>query len=134
MERHDIDPPDIFRHPAFKRVVTVQGDMKLVFIAGQTASDENYNCVAPGNYRAQYLHVMNSLDIQLKAAGARWDDVVFRRMFVLDVDEFAKIYWDKTLPTYGDGRPPSTLIGVTRLSKPEFLVEIDLMAIVDPSK
>jgi enamine deaminase RidA (YjgF/YER057c/UK114 family) len=134
MERHDIDPPDIFRHPAFKRVVTVQGDMKLVFIAGQTASDENYDCVAPGNYRAQYLHVMNSLDIQLKAAGATWDDVVFRRMFVLDVDEFAKIYWDKTLPTYGDGRPPSTLIGVTRLSKPEFLVEIDLMAIVDPSK
>ena len=134
MERHDIDPPDIFRHPAFKRVVTVQGDMKLVFIAGQTASDENYDCVAPGNYRAQYLHVMNSLDIQLKAAGATWDDVVFRRMFVLDVDEFAKIYWDKTLPTYGDGRPPSTLIGVTRLSKPEFLVEIDLMAVVDPGK
>lgn len=134
MERHDIDPPDIFRHPAFKRVVTVQGDMKLVFIAGQTASDENYDCVAPGNYRAQYLHVMNSLDIQLKAAGATWDDVVFRRMFVLDVDEFAKIYWDKTLPTFGDGRPPSTLIGVTRLSKPEFLVEIDLMAVVDPGK
>lgn len=134
MERHDIDPPEIFKHPAFKRVVTVQGDMKLVFIAGQTASDENYDCVAPGDYRAQYLHVMNSLDIQLRAAGATWDDVVFRRMFVLDVDEFAKIYWDKTLPTYGDGRPPSTLIGVTRLSKPEFLVEIDLMAVLDPGK
>ena len=134
MERHYIDPPAIFKHPAFKRVVTVQGDMKLVFIAGQTASDENYDCVAPGDYRAQYLHVMNSLDIQLQAAGATWDDVVFRRMFVLDVDEFAKIYWDKTLPTFGDGRPPSTLIGVTRLSKPEFLVEIDLMAVVDPGK
>ena len=134
MERHDIDPPAIFKHPAFKRVVTVQGDMKLVFIAGQTASDENYDCVAPGDYRAQYLHVMNSLDIQLQAAGATWDDVVFRRMFVLDVDEFAKIYWDKTLPTFGDGRPPSTLIGVTRLSKPEFLVEVDLMAVVDPGK
>jgi enamine deaminase RidA (YjgF/YER057c/UK114 family) len=37
------------------------------------------------------------------------------------------------LPKYGDGRPPSTLIGVTRLSKPEFLVEIDLMAVVQPS-
>ena len=134
MERHDIDPPELFKHPGFKRVVTVQGDMKLVFIAGQTASDENYDCVAPGDYRAQYVHVMNNLDIQLKAAGATWDDVVFRRMFVRDVDEFAKIYWDKSLPTFGDGRPPSTLIGVTRLSKPEFLVEIDLMAVVDPGK
>jgi enamine deaminase RidA (YjgF/YER057c/UK114 family) len=54
-------------------------------------------------------------------------------MFVRDVDEFLKIFYDSDLPKYGDGRPPSTLIGVTRLSKPEFLVEIDLMAVVQPS-
>jgi len=52
-------------------------------------------------------------------------------MFVLDVDEFVNIVFDKDLPVYGDGRPPSTLIGVTRLSKPEFLVEVDLMAVVE---
>jgi enamine deaminase RidA (YjgF/YER057c/UK114 family) len=134
MQRHEIDPPELFKHPSFKRVVTVQGDMKLVFIAGQTPSDENYQCIAPGDYRAQYVHVMKNLDIQLKAAGADWDDVVFRRIFVLDVDAFGKIYFDKTLPKYGDGRPPSTLIGVTRLSNPEYLIEIDLMAVVDPAK
>jgi enamine deaminase RidA (YjgF/YER057c/UK114 family) len=134
MQRQEIDPPELFKHPGFKRVVTVQGDMKLVFIAGQTPSDENYQCVAPGDYRAQYVHVMENLDIQLKAAGADWDDVVFRRIFVLDMDAFGKIVFDETLPKYGDGRPPSTLIGVTRLSKPEYLIEIDLMAVVDPSK
>ena len=133
MERVELDPPDLFKHPAFKRVVTVQGDMKLVFIAGQTPSDDNYDPVEPGNYKAQYIQVMNNLDIALRAAGARWDDVVFRRMFVRDVDEFLKIFYDSDLPKYGDGRPPSTLIGVTRLSKPEFLVEIDLMAVVQPS-
>jgi len=134
MQRQEIDPPGLFKHPSFKRVVTVQGDMKLVFIAGQTPSDENYKCIAPGDLRAQYVHVMKMLDIQLKAAGAEWDDVVFRRMFVLDVDAFGKVYFDETLPKYGDGRPPSTLIGVTRLSNPEYLIEIDLMAVVDPSK
>jgi hypothetical protein len=46
MQRQEIDPPGLFRHPSFKRVVTVQGDMKLVFIAGQTPSDENYKCIA----------------------------------------------------------------------------------------
>jgi enamine deaminase RidA (YjgF/YER057c/UK114 family) len=35
------------------------------------------------------------------------------------------------LPQYGDGQPPSTVIGVTRLSNPDFLVEIDLVAVVD---
>lgn len=130
IERHEIDPPELFNHPGYKRIVTVQGDMKMVFIAGQTASDENYKCVAPGDLRAQYLHVMKNLDIQLKAAGATWDDVVFRRIFVLDVDDWGKMIFDPTLPKYGDGRPPSTLIGVTRLSNPEFLIEIEVWAVV----
>lgn len=130
MERVELDPPELFKHPGFKRVVTVQGDMKLVFIAGQTPSDDNYDPVSPGDYKAQYIQVMNNLDIALQAAGASWDDVVYRRMFVLDVDVFAKIFFDEDIPAYGDGRPPSTLIGVTRLSKPEFLVEVDLMAVV----
>ncbi len=134
MQRQEIDPPELFKHPGYKRIVTVQGDMKMVFIAGQTASDDNYRCVAPGDLRAQYLHVMKNLDIQLKAAGADWDDVVFRRIFVLDVDAFGKVVFDPTLPKYGDGRPPSTLIGVTRLSDPEFLIEVEVWAAVPATK
>lgn len=129
-KREEMDPPELFKHPGYKRIVTVQGDMKMVFIAGQTASDENYQCVAPGDLRAQYIHVMENLEIQLKAAGADWDDVVFRRIFVLDVDEFGKVVFDETVPKYGDGRPPSTLIGVTRLSNPEFLIEVEVWAVV----
>jgi enamine deaminase RidA (YjgF/YER057c/UK114 family) len=133
MERVELDPPELFKHPAFKRVVTVQGGMKLIFIAGQTPSNENYECVAPGDYRGQYIQVMENLDIAMRAAGATWDDVVYRRMFVRDVDDFLKIFYDDDLPRYGDGRPPSTLIGVTRLSNPSFLIEIDLMAVVEAS-
>jgi enamine deaminase RidA (YjgF/YER057c/UK114 family) len=133
MEREFINPPGIFKHPAFTRVVTVKGPAKLLFVAGQTPSDENYKPVAPGNCRAQYLKVMENLDIQLKAVGATWDDVVYRRMFVLDVDEFMKVLADPTVPSFfdKDRPPPSTLIGVTRLSNAAFLVEIDLMAVVN---
>ncbi len=42
------NPPGVFRHPGFTRIVTVEGPMRLIFIAGQTPSDENYKCVAPG--------------------------------------------------------------------------------------
>lgn len=128
--RREIDPPELFKHPAYKRIVTVDGPMKLVFIAGQTPSDENYRCVAPGDYKAQWLQVMRNLDLQLTAAGATWDDVVYRRIFVLDVGKYFEAISDPTLPVYGDGRPPSTLVGVTRLSDPEFLIEIDLLAVV----
>jgi enamine deaminase RidA (YjgF/YER057c/UK114 family) len=105
--------------------------MKLVFVAGQTPSDENYKCVAPGDYRAQYIQVMNNLTAQLKAAGATWDDVVMRRVFVIDVDAFLKVSRDPSMPRYfNPERPmPNTLVGVTRLSHPDFLIEADLIAV-----
>ncbi|TWT10520.1 RidA family protein [Reyranella sp. CPCC 100927] len=132
MNKEIINPPGVYEHPAFARVVTIQNPGKLIFIAGQTPSDENYDPVAPGDYRAQYIKVMDNLGIQLAAAGASWDDVVFRRIFVLDVDAYIRMIRSPGLPVYyTPGRmPPSTTVGVTRLSKPEFLIEIDLMAVV----
>jgi enamine deaminase RidA (YjgF/YER057c/UK114 family) len=132
MEKQFINPAGIYKHPAFTRVVSVKGPMKIVFVAGQTPSDQNYKPVAPGDYRGQYIKVMESLDVQLKAAGATWDDVVYRRIFVLDVDKYLKVQSDPTVPKFGnpDRPPPSTMVGVTRLSNPEFLIEIDLVAVV----
>jgi enamine deaminase RidA (YjgF/YER057c/UK114 family) len=114
-------------------VVTVTGPSKLIFIAGQTASDEAYRPVAVGDIRGQYLRVMDALTIQLQAAGATWDDVVFRRLFVLDMDAFIKVQTDPgmTFPWHPDRPPPSTLVGVTRLSHPDFLIEIDLFAVAN---
>ncbi len=133
MEREHINPTGIFRHPAFTRIVTVKGPMKIIFIAGQTPSDENYQCIAPGDYRAQYIAVMDNLQVQLEAAGASWEDVVYRRVFVLDVDEYLKVSSDPETPKSGDPDrpPPSTMVGVTRLSSADFLIEIDLTAIVE---
>ncbi len=133
VEIEHINPDGIYKHPAFTRVVTVKGPMKMIFVAGQTPSDEDYQCVAPGDYRAQYLKVMENLEIQLEAAGANWDDVVYKRIFVLDVDEFKRETRGPDAPQFGDpGKPPpATLVGVTRLSDPAFLVEIDLLAITD---
>ncbi len=120
MEKQHINPYGIYKHPAFTRIVTVKGPMKIVFIAGQTPSDENYRCVAPGDYRAQYIQVMDNLQVQLEAAGASWDDVVYRRIFVLDVDEYLKVASDPATPIYGDPErpPPSTMVGVTRCPTP----------------
>lgn len=133
MEIERINPEGVYKHPNFTRVVTVKGPIKLIFIAGQTPSDENYAAVALGDYRAQYIKVMENLEIQLEAAGATWDDVVFRRIFVLDVDEFKLRTRGEDAPQFGDpdNPPPTTLVGVTRLADPDFLVEIDLLAITD---
>ncbi|HVA11915.1 MAG TPA: RidA family protein [Stellaceae bacterium] len=133
MEREFINPPELYKHPSYSRIVTVKGPCKLIFIAGQTPSDDNYQPVAKGDYKAQYERVIEGLTIQLKAAGATWDDVVVRRVFTLDVDALQKVLRDPTTkrPESSDHPPTSTMIGVTRLSHPDFLIEIDLMAMTN---
>ena len=69
MERERINPPSLFNHPAFTRVVTVKGPCKFIFIAGLTAADINYKCVAPGDCRAQYIQHTGELD---GPAQSRW--------------------------------------------------------------
>jgi enamine deaminase RidA (YjgF/YER057c/UK114 family) len=133
MDKQFINPPELYKHPSYSRVVTVKGPCKFIFIAGQTPSDANYQPVAKGDYKKQYERVIEGLTIQLKAAGATWDDVVVRRVFTLDVDGLMKVMRDPGTkrPENSDHPPTSTLIGVTRLSHPDFLVEIDLIAITN---
>ena len=131
MEKEFINPPELMKHPSYSRVITVKGPCKFIFIAGQTPSDEKYQPVHPGDYRKQYEHIINALTIQLKAAGATWDDVVVRRVFTLDVDALQKALREMKRPENKEFPPTSTMIGVTRLSNPGFLIEMDLIAITD---
>ena len=135
MKRELINPPGVFDHPAYTGVVTVTDPRKFHFIAGRTPADpETYEVVHKGDFAAQYRWVMKQLDIELKAVGASWEDVVYRRIFTLDVDAFlaCQVDDDEISSYWEEGKvPPSTLIGVTRLSNPDFLIEIDLLAISD---
>lgn len=133
MTREYINPPGLFKHTHYTRVLTIDKPSKLIYIAGQTPADEKYQPVHLGDLRAQYIAVLEGLTLQLNAAGASWDNVVFRRMYAVDVPAFVKVLndpsvklpWDKSKPS------PSTLIGVTALSNPGFLIEVEIVAVVE---
>jgi enamine deaminase RidA (YjgF/YER057c/UK114 family) len=124
-----INPPGVFHHPAFEGVASVTHPERILFFSGRTSSDLDYNCVGPGDYAVQYRTVMKNLDIEMKAVGARWEDVLYRRIFVLDVDKFLEVAMDPEATSYmpKGAHAPSTMVGVTRLSNPDFVIEIDLV-------
>jgi enamine deaminase RidA (YjgF/YER057c/UK114 family) len=130
MKRERINPPGVLRHPNFTRIITCQGPMKLIFVAGQTPQKDDFECVAPGDIRAQFLFIMEKLTLQLKAAGATWDDVTHRRLYVTNFDAWSKVREDPTLPKFYNELPCSTGIEVSRLSHPDFMMEVDLIAVV----
>jgi enamine deaminase RidA (YjgF/YER057c/UK114 family) len=132
MAKEYLNPPGLYKHPGYTRIVKVTKPSTMIFIAGQTPADENYKPMHPGDLRGQYIAVIEGLSLELEAAGATWDDVVFKRTYVLDVDAFIAMLRDPTLPQPWDReRPsPSTLLGVTRLSNPGFLLEIEILAVL----
>jgi 2-iminobutanoate/2-iminopropanoate deaminase len=70
-----------------------------------------------------------NLDRRLKAAGATWADVK-TNTFVTDFDEFQKC-GDVRMRYLGVATPASTTVGVTRLAGPDFMVGIELVAVVN---
>ena len=132
MQRQHINPPGLFNHPAYTRIVTVEGPAKTIYFAGQTSTDAENNCVGVGDYVAQYRRIMDNLTLQLEAVGATWDDVVFKRQYTLDIPQFRVASNDPGNARYHDpGRPPpSTLLGVASLANPDFLIEIEIVAVV----
>jgi enamine deaminase RidA (YjgF/YER057c/UK114 family) len=131
VEKTFINPPELYNHPSYSRVITVKGPCKFIFIAGQTPSGDNYEPVGIGDYRLQYERIMEALTIQLTAAGATWDDVVVRRVFTLDVDKLRVAMQGVRRPENAEHPPTSTMIGVNRLSHPDFLIEVDLIAVTE---
>jgi enamine deaminase RidA (YjgF/YER057c/UK114 family) len=105
----------------------------MIFVAGQTPSDIDYKCVAPGDFKGQFIQVMENLKKGLEAAGATFDDVVHRRTYVLDMDKYLAAMQDPGIPRYWNREKPpaSTTVQVNRLSDPCFLIEIDLLAVID---
>jgi enamine deaminase RidA (YjgF/YER057c/UK114 family) len=116
--------------PSYSHVVTVKGPGKLVFIAGQLARDIDGNCVGVGDMRAQMEQTFQNLDRCLRAAGATWADVVKTNTYVTNFDEFQKC-GDVRMRYFGVATPTSTTVGVTRLAGPDFMVEIEAIAVVN---
>jgi enamine deaminase RidA (YjgF/YER057c/UK114 family) len=109
-------------------VVEVAGH-KQIFIAGQTPRDRDGNCVGRGDMRAQIEQVGENIKAALEAAGATLADIVKTTTYVTDMDEYFK-HQDMRLRFFSQALPTSTTVQVSRLSRPEFMVEIEAFAIV----
>ena len=70
------NPPTLSSPTSYTHVVEVSGPSKTIYIAGQTASDQNGVVVGASNMKAQAEQVFRNLEAALAAAGATFTDVV----------------------------------------------------------
>ncbi|MGP8083125.1 MAG: RidA family protein [Terracidiphilus sp.] len=106
---------------------------KMMYIAGQVALDASGNIVGQGDYRAQLQQVFTNLKAALEAAGATFKNVVKLNYYIVDaVDRSEFFAYREVRDQHVDiANPPvATVVVVSGLFLPEFLVEIEAIAVV----
>lgn len=113
----------------YSHVVTAEGAQKLVFCAGQVASDVDGNVLPPDDFDAQAKMVMQNLTEALAAGGAKLSDVTKVTIYICNPHDVAKARG--ILQTYFEGNPPGSTLCILRgLANPNFLLEIEAIAAV----
>jgi reactive intermediate/imine deaminase len=102
---------------------------RVIHLAGQVPLDTEGQLVGEGDFEAQVRQVFENLTAALEAADASWDDVVKLNVFVVDVSQIAALRKIRDEFVNTEDPPASTLVEVSRLFRPDVLVEVDAVAI-----
>ena len=130
-EKQHLNPPGISTPTGYTHVVTAQPG-RVVYIAGQVALNEKGEVVGRGDLGAQTTQVFENLTTALKAAGATWNDVVKINTYIVNYNSEMLPMLREARAKYlsGPNPPASTLVGVLALARPDFLIEIEAVAVI----
>lgn len=125
-----LNPPTLGTPPGYSQVVEVRAQ-RLIFIAGQTAVDHEGTLVGPDDFGAQADQVFRNLSAALDAVGCTAADLVKLTVFVCDMSKLLA-YREARNRFFATVTPPAapavTLVEVSKLYSPEFLIEIEAIA------
>ena len=114
---------------SFSDWVTI-GNGRLVFVAGQLARDDAGNVLGIGDVETQARAVFGRVEQALRAAGGDMRDIVKITTFLIDIGDYPK--FNKVRREFFPHQfPASTAVAVRSLVRPEFLIEVEAIAVLD---
>jgi 2-iminobutanoate/2-iminopropanoate deaminase len=121
--------PGVYDPPIYAQAVKVEGAKTLLFIAGQIDYDAKGGCAHPGDFKAQAHAALAALKAQIEAGGGTLANIVKVTTYVTDM-RYRADYGPIRGEFFGPKMPPHTMVGVASLAAPEFLIEIEAIAVL----
>ena len=121
----------INRAPAgYSQVVEVRGGRTL-YISGQISVDAEGKLVGEGDFRAQIKQVFANLNSRLQEADASFKDVVKLNFYLTDASDLQALRETRNDYVNKEAPPASTLVVIKQLARPEYLCEVEAIAVVN---
>jgi len=126
-----LNPEGLPRNPAFTHAIAVTGPHRVIYVGGQNAVDSAGTILGKGDLRTQAQQIFHNLKLVLAAGGARLEDVVKWTIYVVQgqpvrpaFEVFQQVWGNRPNP------PTISVLYVAGLANPDFLAEIDAVAVV----
>lgn len=130
MERRTINPWQWQEKLGYAQGIEVISGQRVLYLAGQTATNADGQVQHAGDMAAQLMAALDNVEAVLSASGYRLADLVRLNYYTTDIDAFFASYGPITRRlAAANSLASGTLLAVTRLARPELLVEIEGTAV-----
>jgi enamine deaminase RidA (YjgF/YER057c/UK114 family) len=106
------------------------GPGRMVVFSGQVSTDDQARPVHVGDMGGQARRCLEKIELLLKAAGGTMADVALLRFYVTDMSRMSEVAAARAPFLTGPVPPAMTGVGVTALAHPDFLIEVEAMAVI----
>jgi enamine deaminase RidA (YjgF/YER057c/UK114 family) len=119
----------VFDPPAYAQAIKVTGAQTILLVSGQVDYDAKGAVGHPGDFAAQARATYAALKAQVEAAGGTMASIVKLTTYLVDIRHRAELAAIRE-EFFGKTTPASTLVGVTALAQPGWLIEVEAIAVL----
>lgn len=114
----------------FSQATSIEARGRLVFISGMTARRPDGTIAGVGDIEVQTRQVCENLKGAVEAAGGTLDDICRVDVYVRNMEQFETIH--KVRREYFKGvAPASTMVEISKMTSPDYLIEINAIAVLE---
>ncbi|HSB72900.1 MAG TPA: RidA family protein [Candidatus Methylomirabilis sp.] len=120
---------EVFDPPGYCQAIKVTGAQTVLFLSGQVAYDEKGAPAHRGDFTGQARAVFRAVKAQVEAGGGTLANVVKLTTYLTDIRHRADLVPVRE-EFFGKKLPASTLVGVAALAHPDWLIEVEAIAVL----
>jgi enamine deaminase RidA (YjgF/YER057c/UK114 family) len=121
--------PGVYDAPTYAQGIRVTGAQTILFLSGQVAYDKDGGILHRGDFKGQAREVFRAIKAMVEHAGGTMDNIVKLNTYLTDVRYRADL-----MPVrqefFAKKTPASTLVAVTALAHPDWMIEVEAIAVL----